>query len=88
MAEVRYEVLVGYGIGDMKTTLSFTNLDDAVDFYDDLCKLINRYVSNHEGSVFRGVFLLEEHDKSKVVKGHYYCNNNGRLSDKEIKYYL
>lgn len=90
MAEVRYEVLVGNGISDMKSLCSYTNLDGAVDFYDVLCELINRFVRNHEGPIFRGVFLLEEHDKSKVVKAHYYFRNNinGEFADEEVKYYL
>ena len=88
MAVVRYEVLVGMNIGDMKSVDSETNLEDAVDFYEDLCELVRKYVSNHKGTIFRGVFLLEEHDKSKVVKAHYFNNINGELSEQEVVKYL
>lgn len=84
MAVVSYEIFVGVGSGRIKHVFSDTNLDDAVDFYDDLCKLMNRYVSNYKGSIFRVVLLYEKRDKFKFIKAHYYVNN-GEFSNKEVK---
>lgn len=85
MEVVRYEILVDTGIGGKKHVSSDIHLVDAVDFYDDLCKLMYRYVSNYKGSIFRGVLLYEKRDKYKFIKAHYYVNNNGEFSDKEVK---